>query len=924
MMNITITHPFQKLINSILLIAIVKTFSNKILIISLFLFLCHSSFAAYLTNHPVEVAQPDATIVQCYVTGDEYHHRVHDEDGYTIIRDPKTGYLVYAVLKNDELVSSGYFVGKTDPKTLDILPNIDISAKKRTQIRSDFWDKIPQKQALPTFRATTEKNKGTLNNLVIYIRFSDDSEFNQSKSEFEELFNKEEEGSSLYSYYRDISNGTLLIPSTFYPETAGTTVVSYIDINPRSTYANAPENQQAVYEHPLLKRAIEAVSSQVPSSLNLDYDNDGYVDNVCFIVKGNAGAWSSLLWPHRWVLYNENVSINGKRVWDYNFIIENHLFTTGNGKQSVLVHETYHTLGAPDLYRYDDNTITPVGPWDVMASNTIPPQSSIAHITHKYGGWIGDIPEISISSTYTLYDAWDRTPSHNIAYKIISPNSSSEYFVLEYRNKSSNVYEAQLPGSGIIIYRVKPSINDGNAGGPPDEVYVFRPGANNNTTNGTLNSACFSSQTGRTIFSDTSNPPCFLSNNSPGLAGIVISEIGASGGETMTFKVTFPVAGSPVATAATDEGKAGFTAHWTPSSGATDYLLSVYYKANGNEVYTDGGFSDQSVGNVISYPVTGLDRAVATEWYFTVKAVSGGVPSDASNEITVQLAEFDPVSCKYATNMLPEESLAWYTSGGGPIGGHANSITQYAEYYQLPDIGKVSGFKMNVQDLKNNSNDPAYAKITVKLWTASNGTPGDILYSQDFPFSELATGENTLSFSTPTIVPTNFFIGYEIYYASKPDVFGVNITAPRGIGGKNTAYLLRSGSWRAFNQYYTVSSVGLTTSFFLFPDVCTLPEGTKWKPENNSTDWNDVNNWDNGVPEFITQVTIQESASYPILTSPVTVNKIHFEAGAEIGRQDLLTYTTAEVDYAIPTPDRWYMLAVPVQGIKNAKFLPQQ
>ena len=65
------------------------------------------------------------------------------------------------------------------------------------------------------------------------------------------------------------------------------------------------------------------------------------------------------------------------------------------------------------------------------------------------------------------------SPFNNI-YRINSP-SSNEYFVIEYRVKEG-IYEINTPGgdNGILIYRVNDSLN-GNADGPPDELYLYRP-----------------------------------------------------------------------------------------------------------------------------------------------------------------------------------------------------------------------------------------------------------------------------------------------------------------------------------------------------------------------------------------------------------------------------------------------------------------
>ena len=46
----------------------------------------------------------------------------------------------------------------------------------------------------------------------------------------------------------------------------------------------------------------------------------------------------------------------------------------------------------------------------------------------QYGKWIPSIPSITKSGSYTLKPL---TSSENNVYKIASPNSSTEYFVLE-------------------------------------------------------------------------------------------------------------------------------------------------------------------------------------------------------------------------------------------------------------------------------------------------------------------------------------------------------------------------------------------------------------------------------------------------------------------------------------------------------------
>jgi M6 family metalloprotease-like protein len=516
---------------------------KKIIILLILMALCHlMTYAYYHNSFPVTVTQPDGAVVHCFTSGDEYYNWVHDADGYTLIRDEKSGYVVYAQLVNDELVSTSYIVGSVDPASLNLTPWTNVSAKTRTQLRSDFLSKIPSKPTKEGYQQPRNgQNNGTLNNIVVYVRFSDENEFAPKANNYNDMYNKDETGfASVFGYFKAASNSNTFIPSSFYPVPDGNIIISYQDTYPRSYFQpyNATTNpdgyqggdngnQRAAREHGLIKRAVEYIADMVDPSLDLDFNHDGLVDNICFMVKGSPGAWNSLLWPHRWALYLETVYIQGKQVWDFNLLLETH---TDQYASSVLSHEMNHTLGAPDLYRYSDNTIDPVGSWDLMCANANPPQSVTAYVKYKYGGWIDNIPEITQDGTYTLHNIWSST---NNAYKIASPNSTTEFYVIEYRDQ--NVYwDSDLSGSGLIITRIN-TMAEGNASGPPDEVYVCRPGASNTTTNGSLSMAFFSSNVNRTEFHNGSNPPCFLSNDLP--ANIYIHNISESGGETMSFDV---------------------------------------------------------------------------------------------------------------------------------------------------------------------------------------------------------------------------------------------------------------------------------------------------------------------------------------------------------------------------------------------------
>lgn len=518
---------------------------KKLLFIFAFTLLTSSLFAAWLNNVTLDLKQPDGTVVHLFATGDEYYNWVHDAKGFTVLRDEISGNLVYAFLENDELIPSNFIVGQVDPEALGLKPWLNISTDKMEDIRRqalDYTSKMEQKAGV--FKSIMDA-EGSINNLVVYIRFADQNEFSIDTTLYWDMFNKEEEDyNSMVNYFQMISYQSLDLTSTFYPEPPTNIVLSYQDEHPRNYYTpyNATSNpngyvgnERTEREHLLLKNAVNFISDEVSTDLDLDYNNDGNVDNVVFIIKGGPGAWADLLWPHRWSLFSEEAYINGKRVWDFNFQLESSLNESGVG---VLCHEMYHSLGAPDLYHYNQDGFTPVGRWDIMENNANPPQSMGAYMKFQYGGWIDDIPEITETGYYSLNSL---SNSENNIYKIISPNHNWEYFVLEYRVKEGT-FEGQIPGTGLLVYRINSAYEgQGNAQGPPDEVYLYRPGGTSNI-NGSISNANFSQEVGRTEIGSETNPRLFLTNEEFG--GIEILEV-SSAGETISFFVNLP--GEPIA-----------------------------------------------------------------------------------------------------------------------------------------------------------------------------------------------------------------------------------------------------------------------------------------------------------------------------------------------------------------------------------------
>ena len=416
-----------------------KNLISKLLIITFVLMTAVNLNAAFLKEVPQSLSQPDGSALNCFASGDEFFNWLHDANGFTIIQNPVNGWYVYADMQNDEFIPTTLIPNKDNPAQNNLKPWLIYSEQRLRSFRQKF--SIPAEYKIEgkkSEKLQSVRNRGPFNNLAIFIRFADETGFSQNVSYFDTPYNGKN-GISVYDYFYEVSYNQIEIKTNFFPQPNGQLVLSYQDNYPRSYYkkynaTTAPDgykndSERTIREMQLLKKAVEAVAPNIPSDLDLDSDDDGTVDNVAFIVTGGPEGWADLIWPHMWALYYYDVRINGMRVWNFNFLMANWF------DSSVLCHEMFHTLGAPDLYRYYTSG-TPVGQWDLMSNNTYPPQYTSMFMRWKYGNWIDDLPEVTKSGWYELNPSSMKNGS---VIKVQSRYNPDEYFVLEYRDRKSVV-----------------------------------------------------------------------------------------------------------------------------------------------------------------------------------------------------------------------------------------------------------------------------------------------------------------------------------------------------------------------------------------------------------------------------------------------------------------------------------------------------
>lgn len=367
-------------------------------------------------------------------------------------------------------------------------------------------------------------------NIILFVDFADstDNFMDNRRDEIIEMYNGTSV-KSLSKYISTISNGKMII-NNYFPQDNGTKIETYRLSKERSYYNNTNE-----YE--MIKEIVNNVS--IDSSINLDMNNDGEVDNVTFIFAGSSSDRNDVFWPHKHNHRNGS-KINGKNVNTYNVHNENSIFEEIlSGSKGVIAHEFLHSLGLPDLYRSSGSAV-PVGAWDIMASNSVFLQYPLTYLRKD---WV-NIDTVTESGTYTLNPASSSEGTQGIIIK--TSLSDKEFFVVEYRKKGNpyaDELEGKIPGTGIIVYRVNTDEYT-NFNGPNDYIYIFRPGeTGEGDGKGDLSKSFLSLESGRTSYgvSDLSaNITDGAITYSSGInSGIVIKNV-SSAGDTISFDIDIP------------------------------------------------------------------------------------------------------------------------------------------------------------------------------------------------------------------------------------------------------------------------------------------------------------------------------------------------------------------------------------------------
>lgn len=382
----------------------------------------------------------------------------------------------------------------------------------------------------------------TVDNLILMVNFAEDgtNEFQTKYPEYQEMYTGLPRG--MNAYIHTISDGQVTVNS-YLPQITDT---GFAEITLPGSSDNYVDNEARFVEAVWEAANAQAAALQIPAKLD-SWGGEHIIDNVTILAQAPGGTGTFV--SHRSV-YGDNKQLFGWTVRSYN-VIATGLLKLGDTWElgySLAGHEFLHTLGAPDLYRNDGTAGQPVGLWDQQGQVLTTAQYPLVY-TRKQLGWL-EIPTIREDGDYTLQPA--ENTSGTRAYILKTSMSDQEFFVVEYRKKSSERqdYDYYVPENGLIVYRVNTSLETNIEG--KNYIYVFRPGTQDVEKAEEVNSSGYGNAVLEATVggnyrkslgsSDLSAPftqdTIFYSNGNN--SGIVIDNIRFNADGTLTFHADFP------------------------------------------------------------------------------------------------------------------------------------------------------------------------------------------------------------------------------------------------------------------------------------------------------------------------------------------------------------------------------------------------
>lgn len=425
-------------------------------------------------NEEFTFTNPDGKPIRVRGWGNQYYAVFETLDGYTVVKDPGTGYYMYAKLSDDKttLLPTNVKAGEAVPQSLGLAPHIRILGVGAQQqaLRAPMLQGTPSRwrvrrkekkallrnilataapEALPRSTVTVGNYVG----LCILIQFPDVAG-TITQAQVDNFCNLPGytgfgNNGSARDYFFDNSRGKLTYTNV---------VTQYYTAAHNRAYYTDPAISYGTRARELIVEALTYLKTHGFDFSALSSDSGGYIYALNVFYAGPiVNNWAEGLWPHSWSLASPFDTGIGKKFFDYQI--------TNVGNELTLFtfcHENGHMVcDFPDLYDYGYES-NGVGNYCLMCygANNKNPVQVCAYLKNE-AGWATSVTTITAGTHATV------SALTNDFY--VYPKNATEYFIVENRQQIGR--DSFLPDSGLAIWHVDETGSNNNEQMTPAQHY---------------------------------------------------------------------------------------------------------------------------------------------------------------------------------------------------------------------------------------------------------------------------------------------------------------------------------------------------------------------------------------------------------------------------------------------------------------------
>lgn len=446
--------------------------------------------AAPALNALYTLSQPDSTVFQARIRGDEHLRIVTDPQGHVLVqgRDKVWYYARYEA--DGRKVSTGYPVGGDVPAHIlaasTFIPEHALRLRTQNRRRQVTALREARPGLLSRVRSVAGPRQTVLNkhSIVILAEFAD-TKMTYTRDDFVQMLTLrgyDENGAtgSAMDYFDAMFQGDYHFEFTVSP-------VITLDHESGWYFDNDDEDNDKNPGQAVVDACTKAHEAGIDFS-RYDDDGDGEVDNVIVFVAGKdeaQGAGASAVWSHAWFVKDGagiTCRLDGKLINSYAITTEIgidgytsegwHFGFTGIG---TFCHEFSHTFGLPDFYDVDyagsggqaDGLFRKLDLMDGGNSNNYgrtPPHYSALDY---YLLGLGTCEDLTVGNR-TLEPI--STARRYLKYET---GTEGEYYLFECRDNNT-AWDKHIGGKGLLIYHVDRTGNDAGQSDTYEKVLTAR------------------------------------------------------------------------------------------------------------------------------------------------------------------------------------------------------------------------------------------------------------------------------------------------------------------------------------------------------------------------------------------------------------------------------------------------------------------